>query len=99
MSDFLLYWKDYWKDIAADPEAADLYWHTKAEWFFNKVRHGDRFWVVITAGQNHPTEWRLIQRIEVLTKPVNPAKHGQFEREVEPHARVPFEIDSQPDVA
>lgn len=71
MSNYLLYWKYFWEDIADNPSAFNELWHTRQEGFWNKVKSGDSLWVVISGGSQFPDEWRLLQRIVVQEKFTN----------------------------
>ena len=71
MSNYLLYWKYFWGDIADDPNALNELWHTKQDSFWYKVEPNDNLWVVISGGEHFPDEWRLLQRIVVQEKFTN----------------------------
>jgi len=73
MPDFLLYRKNYWKDLEKDSNCIDEIWHTGQKPFFDKVEQGDSLWVVVTDGSHHPAEceWRLLQRMVVQEKSVD----------------------------
>lgn len=71
MSNYLLYWKYFWGDIADEPTAFNELWHTAQESFWDKVEQGDSLWVVVSGGVQFPDEWRLLQRIVVQEKFTN----------------------------
>lgn len=71
MSNYLLYWKYFWGDIAENPDALNELWHTKQESFWYKVKPDDNLWVVVSGGERFPDEWRLLQRIVVQEKFTN----------------------------
>lgn len=71
MSNYLLYWKYFWGDIADEPTALNELWHTAQESFWDKVAQGDSLWVVVSGGERFPDEWRLLQRIVVQKKFTN----------------------------
>lgn len=50
MADFLVYWKDFWRDISNNSASVGFYWQTSKKSFFEKAKPNDRLWVVITAG-------------------------------------------------
>lgn len=68
MSNYLLYWKYFWGDIADEPTALNELWHTAQESFWYKVEQGDSLWVVVSGGGQFSDEWRLLQRIVVQEK-------------------------------
>lgn len=71
MSNYLLYWKYFWDDVADEPTALNELWHTKQEGFWYKVEPNDDLWVVVSGGEHFPNEWRLLQRIVVQEKFTN----------------------------
>lgn len=71
MSNYLLYWKYFWDDVADNPTAINELWHTKQKSFWNKVEPSDSLWVVVSGGEQSPEEWRLLQRIVVKEKFAN----------------------------
>lgn len=71
MSNYLLYWKYFWDDIAEDPTALNELWHTKQDSFWYKVEPNDSLWVVVSGGERFSDEWRLLQRIVVQEKFTN----------------------------
>ena len=72
MSDYLVYWKEFWSDGAGDPSAPIAFeWHTAKKSFFRDVEEKDCLWVVVTGGKEHPYEWRLLERLVVRTKQIN----------------------------
>jgi hypothetical protein len=65
MQDWLIYWKHFWKDIKENPDSFNDEWHNNQKPFGKRVQPGDSLWIVVTGGQDHLDEWRLLQRIVV----------------------------------
>jgi hypothetical protein len=98
MADYLVYWKDFWSDVAGDPSAPIAFdWHTARKSFFRDVRENDRLWVVVTGGKDQPREWRLLERLVVRTKHVNQEQERPFEIVGNDAASQRFDIEDQTD--
>jgi hypothetical protein len=98
MSDYLVYWKDFWSDVVGDPGAPiEFDWHTARKSFFRDVEENDCLWVVVTGGKNHPDEWRLLERLVVRTKQVNQEQERPFEIVGNDAASQRFDIEDQTD--
>lgn len=41
MPDYLLYWKDFWRDVAQEPGSINYSWHTARKSFFDFVQPGE----------------------------------------------------------
>lgn len=92
-----MYWKEYWQE--SDPSVAtEYYWHTKQKSFFDRVRPDDSLWVVVRNGQNHPDEWRLLQRIVVQDKLINYELERLYEIIGNPASSQTFDIEAQSDL-
>lgn len=66
MSDFLRYWKDYWKDRKNGDDNFDEMWHFKTDRDYQKVELGDTLWFLTR--NLHSDEWRLISQVFVEKK-------------------------------
>jgi hypothetical protein len=99
MSDYLVYWKDFWSDVAGDlsvPISFD--WHTAKKSFFRDVEENDCLWVVVTGGKNHPHDWRLLERLVVRTKQINQGERRPFEIVGNDGLSQRFDIENQADL-
>lgn len=65
MSDYLAYWKEYWKDTEETRQMFTEEWHTKSKRFYRQVKPDDNLWIVVTGGRDNPNEWRLLQRLHI----------------------------------
>jgi hypothetical protein len=68
MADYLLYWKDYWKDVKNHPSDIDFSWHTARRAFFNRVHPKDNLWLVASVPKPQPAKWALVARVVVQRK-------------------------------
>jgi len=98
MADYLLYWKHFWKDSKIDP-VFDEQWHIGQKSFFDRVRLGDNFWVVISGDVNHPNKWMLLTRITVLQKKVKSRPGRPYQMSGNRETSLRFDFDSQKDFA
>lgn len=97
MSDFLLYWKEFWRE-SNDAAATEYFWHTKQKSFFDRAKPDDRLWVVVRGSQGHPEEWRLLQRIVVQEKVINYELDRPYEIIGNPVSSQTFDIVAQTDL-
>lgn len=97
MSNYLLYWKYFWGDIADDPTALNELWHTAQEGFWYKVQPNDSLWVVVSGGERFPDEWRLLQRIFVQEKFYNQNVDRKCGIIGDAAKSQRFEVSTQPD--
>ncbi len=65
MSDYLAYWKKYWRDCQDTGQRFTEQWHTNSKRSFQQVKPDDNFWIVATGGSDCPDEWRLVQRLHI----------------------------------
>jgi hypothetical protein len=98
MSDYLLYWKYFWEDIAENPNALNEEWHTEQEGFWYKAKEGDNLWVVISGGKDFPNEWRLLQKIVVQEKFYNQFDGRRYELKGNPSISERYDVFSQSDL-
>ena len=99
MTDFLVYWKDYWRDTRENPNAIDRYWHTANETFFDEARPGASLWVVVSGGKDDPGEWRLLQRIVIRAKAENNDEKRPYEIIGNRRRSQVFDMNAEPDLA
>lgn len=98
MSDYLIYWKEFWSDVAGDASAPIAFdWHTARKSFFRDVEENDCLWVVVTGGKSHPHEWRLLERLIVRTKRRNEEYERPFEIVGNDWASQRFDTENQAD--
>jgi hypothetical protein len=97
MADCLVYWKEYWKDYKQYGESAlNPEWYTKYRAFPHQIGKGDSLWVVVWGGEDHPDEWRLIQRIYVKSVIFDP-DDKQWHAVGDERKSETFDIKNQPD--
>ena len=65
MTDCLIYWKDFWADVGAEPNVVDYHWYDSRGHLFNYLDSDSSLWIVVSGGVNYPEEWRLLERIVV----------------------------------
>jgi hypothetical protein len=99
MSSFLVYWKDYEKNVQeyGDSIVNEL-WHTKRKQFYDRIRRGDDLWVVISGGAKRPGQWFLRQRIRVARKEFKPDFERPYRFVGDKRAGEKFEITNQPNL-
>jgi len=78
MANYLLYWKDYWKDVKSYPADINLNWYTARKTFFNRVRANDSLWLVASVPKPQPAKWALVARVLVQRKQVSPGLNRPF---------------------
>lgn len=98
MSNYLLYWKHFWDDIAKDSNDYNDEWHTEQEGFWYKAKKGDNLRVVVSGGLNFPDEWRLLQKIVVQEKFFNPTDGRRYEIKGNTLLSQRFEVSAQSDL-
>lgn len=98
MSNYLLYWKYFWSDIAFEPTAFNERWHTARESFWYKVQQGDSLWVVVSGGEQFSDEWRLLQRIVVQEKFYNQNVKRKYGITGDAAISQRFEVSTQSDL-
>ena len=75
MTDYIAYWKYFWRDIELFGPAKIIHeWHTTSESVFNNLVPGNNIWVIIQAGKDYPVEWRLLQRIYIVSLGIDTRK-------------------------
>ncbi len=99
MSDFLVYWKEYWSDLRTKQGARNYYWQTAKRSFYEQARPKDRLWVVVSAGNAHPNEWRLVQLIVIRDKQINTRLARPYEMIGNRKSSQRFDIEAQPDLS
>lgn len=105
MSDYMVYWKNYWRDVEELGDAVHtLGWHTRNERLFNQLEPGSILWVIIWGGANHPEEWRLLRKIQVLKLQMDldnekywVEEYGNYYAIGDPANSIVFDMDDQPD--
>jgi hypothetical protein len=68
MANYLLYWKDYWRDVKNHPTDINLNWYTARKTFFKRVRANDNLWLVCSVRKPDPAKWALVARVVVQEK-------------------------------
>jgi hypothetical protein len=99
MANYLLYWKDYWKDVKNYPDDINFNWHTAKESFFHRVQPNDDLWVVASAPKPQPARWALVTRIVVLRKRVVANEIRRFRIIGDPKRSQKFDFRSQSEVS
>ncbi len=98
MADYLVYWKTYWsKTESASYTGGD--WSTSSESFYDRVKKGDRLWVVITGGKHAPREWRLLGRFTVSRRSRHDTQYGKYQMYAQPRTSASYKLELQPDLA
>jgi hypothetical protein len=97
MPDYLLYWKDFWRDVKQNPGSINYSWHTARKSFFDFVQPGESLWVVVSTPPGQPARWRLVEQILVQRKHVLRGVDRQFQILGDANTSKRFDIDSQPD--
>lgn len=102
MADWLVYWKRYWEETRGATSESGRHlseWGTRSRWFYDRVRPGDRLWVIIRATSYAEDQWRLLERVTVRSK-----RRDRAEK-VYPYAFPPirratrrFDLSAQPDL-
>jgi hypothetical protein len=99
MADYLAYWQTYWDDYPK-LRPLDFDWYTNDARFHAAVQPGDTIWVVVSAGPDLPSEWRLLQRVEVLRP--DPAevvsRYGKFHVYADTSRSEAFDLRGQQDL-
>lgn len=96
MSSFLVYWKDYAREIAEYGDSAvNELWHTKRKQFYDQVKPGDDLWVVIRSEPNRAHQWFLRQRIRVAQKRKRPHFERPYQFIGNEYAGEKFDVDKQ----
>jgi putative restriction endonuclease len=102
MTDFMSYYKGYWKDLEESGRTAvGESWHTQSQSIFDKVHSGDDLWVIVQQGE---AQWKLLQRIHIsklaIEEETNPnLPYGKFHMIGDPAKAVHFDLAGQPDFA
>jgi hypothetical protein len=78
MANYLLYWKDYWRDVKNHPTDINFNWYTARKAFFNRVRANDNLWLVSSIRKPQPAKWTLVARVLVHRKQEIPGLHRPF---------------------
>jgi len=78
MANYLLYWKDYWRDVKDHPTDINFNWYTARKAFFNRVRANDNLWLVSSSRKPHPAKWALVARVFVHRKQEIPGVERPF---------------------
>src|ERR1043165_9801723 len=65
VANYLLYLKDYWKDVKNYPTDINFNWYTARKAFFNRVRANDNLWLVSSVRKPQPAKWALVARVLV----------------------------------
>jgi hypothetical protein len=81
MADFMVYWKNYQRDVPNAGLDFSFDWHTSHETTFDKVEAGDDIWVIV---HNGDAGWKLLERIRVQMKEMNPDRDSFEVREYGP---------------
>jgi uncharacterized protein DUF3883 len=78
VANYLLYWKDYWKDVKNHPTDINFNWYTARKAFFNRVRANDNLWLVSSVRKPQPAKWALVARVLVQRKREIPSLERPF---------------------
>lgn len=97
MPDYLLYWKDFWRDVTQNPGSINYSWHTARKSFFDFVQPGESLWVVVSTPPGQPARWRLVEQIVVERKHVLRGVDRPFQILGDAKTSRRFDIDSQHD--
>jgi hypothetical protein len=102
MADYLVYWQSFWDADRSAWEGPLKEWWSRDTGLFNGAGHGDTLWVVTTAGETAPSEWRLLSAVRLLRKEAAAEKHpryGQYHFIGDGRRSLGFDISAQPDFA
>ncbi len=100
MSHFLVYWHQYWKD-QKERIPITVNWSTSSKKMHNTVRSGDWLWVIVSAGEMRPDEWKLLQVIKVHENEQKPksSRWGRWHFKGDKKRSKTFSLRTQPDIA
>ena len=66
MADWLMYYKSYW-DNAVERDAATDEWYAGQEYWYKQAQSGDCLWVVVRDELESPDEWRLLEKLVIVS--------------------------------
>lgn len=98
MREYLVYWKYRWDDELDLP--GQFGWASASKRFYDGVGRGDALWVVVPGGPDHPDEWRVLERIVVSRKDIDPEgddNYGRYIFKGDPKKSERFHPDRLPD--
>jgi len=100
MSHYLVYWHQYWKD-KKERIPINVNWSTSSEKMHETVRAGDWLWVIVSAGEKAPNEWKLLQVIKVHKnkQESEPSRWGDWHFIGDKKVSRVFSLQTQPDFA
>jgi hypothetical protein len=102
MADFMVYYKNYQRDVEERGLSSEIDWHTSHEPTFNALKQGDDVWVIV---RDPRAGWRLLQRLRVESTQTDPDRDSFVVREYgayhvigDPGLSKRFDIDGQIDL-
>jgi hypothetical protein len=97
---WLVYWQVFWSEWKEyGPRIYTIIYHTRSKWFYNAVRSGDDFWLVVSADGRNLGVWRLAMRFTVRGKSFNQSKWRPYKFVPELRGCDLFCLDGQADLA